>query len=183
MRDEKKVSNRASRIKHIDGLSALGRLRAECRAGFSTTGLLPAACVRSARRTTGRRERCCAQGMPLPPRPPVSRRNGPLSLHGRGSGAYQEIAAPRARFPDSPLRRTGAPRDSGAAMPTRTAALLLPAPRPRAITGCGTGAAASAAETALAARARPRAHGCFPCVRPQVDVHTHQALTNSTGPC
>ena len=117
--------------------------------------------------------------MPLPPRPPVSLRSSPLS---KGLGV-QEIAAPRARFPDSPLRRTGAPRDSGAAMPTRTAALLLPAPRPRAITGCGTGAAASAAETALAARARPRAHGCFPCVRPQVDVHAHQALTNSTGPC
>ena len=90
---------------------------------------LCAACVWSARRTTGRRESCCARGMPLPPRPSVSRRNGPLSLHGRSSWAYQEIAAPRARFPDSPLRRTGAPRDWGAAMPTWTAALLLPAPR------------------------------------------------------
>ena len=54
-----------------------------------------AACVRSARRTTGRRERCCAQGMSLPPRPPVSRRNGPLSLHGLRSWAFQNCCASR----------------------------------------------------------------------------------------
>ena len=138
-------------------------------------------CLRSARRTTGRRERCCARGMPLPPRPPVSRRSGPLSLHGR-SWAHQEIAAPRARFPDSPLRRTGAPRDSGAAMPTRTAALLLPAPRPRAITGCGTGAAVSAAETALAARAHPSSR--LLSLRAAAGRRSHPPGVNQfDGPC
>ena len=55
-------------------------------------------CLRSARRTTGRRETCCVRWVPQPPRRPESRRSDPLSLLGWWRRACGEIAAPRVLF-------------------------------------------------------------------------------------